>query len=339
MPRSSFGGSQDLSPVFASFYFQYADRLETNALRLSRDAEEAQAPADNDMIDRWQQGELSDEEFLAYAAERVAATGDDPERNAYWKRVQRDTEKSILTEQVSDTAEDLVNQIEAGTKTWADLLAYYKEAQKSLRPNDPLFKDLEKQIEQVNDRIRDNQIAAGFERVQYEFEANQLSGKDAGAQLRQMAEVYRVNDPAKYYQILQQALSLEKFAGFYSAGSGSGAGSGRGSSAKPLNQLIDVLQGMEDRIGSLSEQFEDGVRVGAITVENEDGTLSTEEVLLRNEDGTPSSSMESLDGQMLETLDRLEQVYIQKGDRSAAGETANRRMQYVTDHVQPRDRK
>jgi len=333
MPRSSFGGSQDLSSVFASFYAQYADRLESNTLQASRRAEEEQAATDNDTIDRWQQGEMTDEEFLAYVAERVAATAEDPTRNVYWKRVQRDTEKSILTEEVSDTAEDLVNQIEAGTKTWADLLAFYQNAQKSLRPSDPLYEDLQKQIEQVNDRIRDNQIAGEFERVQYQFEGNQISGKAAGAQLRSMAEQYRVNDPARYYQILQQALSLERYAGFYAGGSGSG----RGSSAAPLNQLIDSLQGMEAQIGSLSEQYEDGVKVGAITVENADGTLSTEEVLLTNPDGTPSAGMRSLDSQMLETLGQLQQAYIEKGDRSAAGQVSNRLGDYITDHIQPRN--
>ncbi|MGH8542836.1 MAG: hypothetical protein ACREX3_04175 [Gammaproteobacteria bacterium] len=153
MGRIAFGGSQDLSGLFAQLYNQYEDRLTTLAERSARRADEAQAATDADTIDRWQQGELTDEEFLEYARQRVEESGDDPEENTYWKKVLRDAEKSILSEQITDTAEDIIDKIQAGTATWSDLRNYYLRERKKLRPSDPLYDQISDQIEQVDDRV------------------------------------------------------------------------------------------------------------------------------------------------------------------------------------------
>lgn len=336
MGRASFGGSQDLSQLFAALWGQYEDRLESLAERAADRATSEQTAKDNDTIDKWQQGELTDEEFLAYVAERLVAEADDPERLTYWKRIQRDAEKSILQEEISDTAEDIIDDINAGKRTYGDLLNFYKAQQKKLRPSDPLYKELADQIEQVDDRILQNQVEGALSGVDYRFRSGAINGRAAGSQLRALAERYRVNDPQRYYQLLSQALEYEQYGGFFSAGGSGGSGSGGGSSTS-LNGTIDALQGIEDRLMSLSEQFEAGETLGSITFEDASGGLTTQEVLLRDPDSTASRQMRGVDDEMLNVLDELEAAYIEKGDRSAAGEVANRRQQYITDKIQPRN--
>lgn len=337
MGRVSFGGSQDLSQLFAALYGQYEQRLTDLAERAARRAEEEQAAADSDAIDRWQQGEMSDDEFLAYAAQRIEETGEDePGQNAYWKRVLRDAEKSIKAEQISDTAEDILDRIEAGKATWDDLKRFYTRQRRGLRPNDPLYEQLSDQIEEIDDRIAQNRTEGAFARVDYLFRSGSITGSQAGAQLRALAQQYKQNDPARYWQLLAQAADLERYGGTYGSG-GSGGSGGSSARSANLDSLIDAYEGQKYRIDSVSKQFESGATTGTFTYENANGKVVTEEVLLRNPDGTPSAAMEALDDAQLATFDRLIRAYDRKGDRSQRDLRIQDKADYITLHIQPRN--
>lgn len=341
MARASFGGAQDLSVAFASFYREYQDRLDTLARRAENRALEEQAAADSDAIDRWQSGEMSDARFLAYAERRAGESqGDEPEMESYWKKVLRDARKSILTEEINDGAEDLLDRIEEGKASWNDLLRYYQRYQRDLKRNDPLYKDIADQIEQVQDRVRDNQIEGAFARIQYQFEAGRISGSAAAAQIRALAQRYKQNDPARYYQLMQQALELQRYGGVYGSGGGGGGGGGGSSSSgggsAGLDDQIDQLKVREDQLLALSYQANEGERVGEVTVIDRQGRVRTEEVLLANPDGTPSAQMEQLDAAMLDTYDRLIAGLIRDGS-TEAGTKIKAKSDYILNHIQPRN--
>jgi len=342
MGTSRFGGAADFSQVFAALYSNYTRELEDRARAALAKERDERRNRDQDTIDRWEKGEITDEEFLAYANERIADSDarSDEDEATYWRKALRSAEKSILADDISETAEDIVDRIESGTGTWEELADHYRTQMRNLRPNDPLYKQLDDEVNKVEDRIRDNATAGELERIEYDVKRGALSGPEAAAQIRAIAERYKTSDPERYYQLLSGALDFEQYSasgGGGGGGSTGGGGGGGGGSTASLSSTIDALDGWSDRLESLSEQFEDGVIVGQITVENEDGSISTEEVLLRNPDGTPSTQMQAVDQEFLSTVDQLEAAYIEKGDRSAAGAQANRRMQFVTDHIQPRN--
>ena len=340
MGRASFGGAQDLSAAFAAFYRDYEDQLATLARRAENRTQEEQAAADSDAIDRWQQGEMNDAQFLRYAERRIEESkGEEPEDLAYWKKVLRDARKSILTEQISDGAEDLIDKINAGKATWGDLLSFYTHNMRGLSQNDPLRKSIEDQMEQVRDRIAENKVQGRFAEIGYLFESGKMSGSAAGAAIRKLAQRYKVNDPARYYQMLQQALQLEHVGGSGGGGGGGGGGgssSGGGGSAAGFDDVLDQLKVREDQIMALSEQANDGVNVGEVVTYDRRGRVHTEEVPLLNRDGSPSPQMRQLDEAMIDNYNRMIHLLIKEGS-TEAGTKIKALEYYITDHVQPRN--
>jgi hypothetical protein len=340
--RASFGGAQDQSIAFATYYRDYEDRLQTLANRAEGRAIEEQNAADSDAIDRWQSGEMSDAQFLAYAEKRrQQSAGEDPEAESYWKKVLRDARKKVLAEEVNDGAEDLIDKINVGKASWDDLLSFYRDHLTGLGKNDPLRKDIGDQMEQVRDRIAQNEVEGRFSQIQYNFQAGKINGSTAAAQIRALAQRYKQNDPARYYQMLGQALDLARYGGFAGSGGGgrggsggSGGGGGRGSASSA--DLEDVLKIREDQFTALSNQFEDGAKVGEITVTDGRGRVHTQEVLLANPDGTPSDQMRQIDSMMLDNYDRLISVLTRQGS-SEAGTKIKAKSDFITDHIQPRN--
>lgn len=335
--RASFGGASDLSQQLAFFYSQYQDRLTELTNRASNRAQDEEAATDQDKINAWQSGDISDKEIIAYLQGRIADGTNDPKVTTQLKDALRNVQDSISQQTISDTAQSIIDGIENGTKTWNDLRNFYTAQRKKYRPNDPIYQQITDQINQVNDRIRDNDISGGIERATYLFQNHQMTGKQAGAAIRNLAARYKNEDPAKYYQLLQQATQLEQYGNsYYSSGSGgsggrggSGGSGGSSGGAKNINSLIDQYQAMRNALLSQSQQFEDGRTVGT----DSDGNT----YLLANPDGTPSQQMEAIDQQALDTFDLLTEAYRSKGDYSAAESTAAAKQNYISDHIQPRN--
>jgi len=326
MARFSFGGAADLSGIFADMY-----RIGDAQAARERNAE------DQNVINQWETGEISDEEFYAYAEQRIADSSGDPEERSQWEQVLRNARQTNEGEAIEDTAEDIMDGIEAGTKSWDDLLNYYKAQRKKLKPSDPLYRELSAQIDQVEDRKRDNEVAATYGSIDYRFRSGQISGAQAGKEMRALAERYKQNDPQKYYELLGQALDLERppAVGGSGGGGGRGGSGGSGGSGTGLKDTIDELKGFEDRLLSLARQARDGQRIGSITVPGEDGVPVTETLALLNKDGSVTGTLRSLHEQTLLVYDELETALIADGKDGEAGSIAARRATFITDYVQP----
>jgi len=328
MARFSFGGAQDLSGIFADMY-----RIGDAQAARERAAE------DDNVINQWETGELSDEEFYAYAESRIDGASD-PEERSQWEQILRDARQGNEGEVIEDTAEEIMDGIEAGTRSWDDLLAYYTAERRKLRPSDPLYRELSAQIDQVEDRKRDNEVASTYGSIEYRFRSGQISGAQAGAEMRALAERYKANDPQKYYELLGQALDLER--PIETGGGGSGGGgsrsSGSGGANDSLEDTINDLEGFESRLLALSKQALEGQRVGSVTLPGADGVPVTETFTLLNKDGSVTGDLRAIHEQTLMLYDELEQAQLSLGTgagRDAAGETAERRSAYITDYVQP----
>jgi hypothetical protein len=296
MGRASWGAAQDLSGTFSFLYNQSIAEAKDLALRAERRAKEAQAAADQDAINKWRDGAMSDEEFRAYASQRATATagGSDPDLAEYWANTLRDFESSILAETISLETERIQDEIAEGRATWDDLKNYLESQAATLPAGSPLGDQLRQQIGEVNDRVRDSRIGGEFAKIEYLFRSDQITGQDAAQQMRALADKYYKNtDPDQYYQILQAALQFDEYgSSLYSTGlsrsSGGGGGGGGGSALTDDEQLkwqIDNMEGTDKIFQNLVLQAKNQQATGSFTYVDENGVTRIEEIPLRDETG------------------------------------------------------
>ena len=89
MGRADWGGGGDLSGLFVSLREDWANRVQASVNRdISRSAEQ-RAADDADAYDQWNNGLMSDEEWLAYIQGRVEATAGDPKEHEQWVETYR----------------------------------------------------------------------------------------------------------------------------------------------------------------------------------------------------------------------------------------------------------
>jgi hypothetical protein len=360
--RASFGGGQDLSGLMASYYNQYESHLESLANQADTRARQDQAAQDNDKIDQWQSGELSDAEFLAYAKTRAADPNNDPSDTTQWNKAIRNVQAAIKQTYISTKSQEIMDGIQKGTRTYTDLLKFYQLQQKGLKTSDPLYVTLNKSIEDTKTQIDTNYIQGGMERVQYQFQAKQLTGRQAGSQLRALAARYKTNDPAKYYQILESALQMEQYGnGFYrtsSSGGGSSSGSGGGSTGSGAEAAVKGHINNEEATRKLyeavSDQFNDGETVASVNVVDANGKVVSRDVTVRDASGNPSSAMTAIDHAYLDSIDAEQRSLVQlqnaptryykngnpipRADQSTKiAELSKKRADWITGQIQPRN--
>lgn len=233
---------------------------------------------------------------------------------------------------LSDAAEAMVKQINAGKKTYGDLKALLQDSLKNTRPNSDLRKSIEKQIGDIDETLRTNKLEGSFEKLQFEYDAGKISGGTYAHKLRQMAGQFKDNDPKRYYQILEAAVALEKQGaagggsggsgggGGRRGGSGGGSGGGGGRSKKSINASIDLLQAKRNNLQSLVEQFESGASRGV--------DPGTGQVVVFN-DGV----VHDIDTKLVRIFDQLSAAYTEKGDKSAAANTQKSKSYFLTQHA------
>jgi len=306
MGRASFGGAGDYSQLFASLYTQNTSNLERLASAAESRNKEAQAATDNDMFDKWQQGEIGDDEIQAYIAKRVGETQTDPKEHAVWKKAQREYADRIAddsaelafknggsisdiisyyggrlsgvnkdspayremserlqglkdqqsSEAINTGSEQLMDEIDRGTKSYADLVNFYKTKLAGVPASSPLRSQLESALNQAQDKVHEQKVQTDFNKLQYQFDAGKISGKTYGNGLRSLAKQFEVSDPARYYQILSAATKADK----QSSGGGGGGGGRSGSSKTSINTTIDAFQGTKNQLEAMIDAYERGAK-------------------------------------------------------------------------------
>lgn len=321
MARASFGGAADYSQYFQQLYNDYAQRLEANANEAIRNAEEEQAALDEDAANRWQAGEMSDAEWIAYVKRRLAETRDDEEMQTYWKDALRDSEDTITQKRIEKGVRDLQNKIDEGKATYKDLRAYLIRERARVKEGSPIYDQLSESIDQVGDTIRDQAAEGEIARAGYLFQSGQISGSAAAAMVRKAAERYKNSDPARYWNLMSQSYDLT------TAGASGGYGGGGGGGAS-LSNAIDLLEYEADAIDYLNDQFKNGKKIGTLP----DGS----EVVLGDESGNPAEVWSQIDDRMVEVLQAQYEAKVENGDRDAV-EALQRLEKYVETTVQPRN--
>jgi cell fate (sporulation/competence/biofilm development) regulator YlbF (YheA/YmcA/DUF963 family) len=211
---------------------------------------------------------------------------------------------------ITDGSQRIQDQINAGTASYSDLLRFYRDHLSALRPSSALYKQVTSEIEKVTETLRVNTLNGEFEKLQYQYETKKLTGKAYAAQLRTMAEQFKVNDPQKYYQILEAANKLSASPGLYGGSGGSGGGGTSRANA------IDLMQAQTQNLYQLIDQFDSGQSTGT----DRAGTAIT---------FTPEM-VKAIDQQIVDSLNATGAAYDAKGDHSAAAHAYLQASQYVT---------
>lgn len=142
MPRrETFGGSSNWADVFAQLAREDLARAQAATRQAVAQAEEDQAAKDAEVYSQWKNGEISDEEWLAYLSGRVADTAGDPEENSKWKDALREhtgaiedskaetnySMKTISIGQLMQHYKNRMAQVEKNSPAWRELAARYAE--------------------------------------------------------------------------------------------------------------------------------------------------------------------------------------------------------------------
>lgn len=288
MAKFSFGNAADYSTLFGNLYSSTIAKQQAQSVA-------DQNAMDSDMYSQWQQGMISDSDWLNYIGQRVQATASDTtstgvKNHEHWVTMQREYTNSIADNQakanyqaggsindyiaylqgrmtglnpnnqeyrnvanelmsmqdtraqsdLSTGAQSIIDDIQAGKKSYKDLLKFYQQGLSTVRSgNTTLYKDVQSKIEQTENQIKSDTVSAAFGKLQYQYDGGQLTGSQVAAQLRSLANTYYKNDPTKYYATLDQAIKMDKVGSAY-IGAKKGSGRGSGSLSGGTKSAIDA---------------------------------------------------------------------------------------------------
>lgn len=146
MAKAGFGGGGDYSGVFAGLY------------SANRDSQRAQQDAsDQDAADKWNNGLMSDDEWLSYIKTRIDAEASSPKRQEHWVTYLR--KYSVV---IAD------NQAEFAYKnggTINQLVAYYEGRLGHLDKNSTEYRDLQLRVNDLYDTRASNSIQDGAKSI------------------------------------------------------------------------------------------------------------------------------------------------------------------------------
>lgn len=160
MSRAGFGGSGDYGSFFGSLY---------NYQKSQSDAE--QAAADQDAMSKWQNGLMSDQEWLDYIRGRVDAYAGDPKKQQTWVTYLRKYGNDIS----DNTAETAYKD---GSTTINDLIAHYQDRLKGLSGQSDESRQLQLRINDLMDQRASDDIQTGAQKLMDQINAGKASYND-----------------------------------------------------------------------------------------------------------------------------------------------------------------
>lgn len=259
-------------------------------------------------------------ELIAYYETKLAGVEKDTPK--YREIIGRlnDLKDQRAADDVNSGLEQIMDRLEQGKAAWADVAKFYRQQLAKLRPGSPMREQLERALDDAEDKVREQKVQADFNKLDYEFQAGKISGKTYGARLRRLAEQFKTSDPARYFEILTAAAKIER-GNPGLVGTGGRGGGGRGGSKKAINATIDALQGTRNSIEAVLDAYEKGART---YVDASGKTVQLTPDLIKN-----------LDRQWLDNSESLEAAYRRKGDLSAAANVVEQRSNFIVLHAQP----
>ena len=222
MALVSFGGGGDPSGLFASLNRQHLQDIEALAERASNRAAERSDAEDRDMFDKWQNGLIDDDAWLAYISERVEETAGDPKEHQQWIETQREYETSIADNKMEFAYEN-------GQATINQVIDYYRDRLTDMDKDSQAFRELTGRLNQYVDKRNGDDIQAGAQDITDRIVMGKATIADLIKFYQGRLSGLRKNS-SLYEQIQNEIRDLEsrQIEQQYSGAGGSGGGGGGG---------------------------------------------------------------------------------------------------------------
>lgn len=166
MGSARFGGQIDASGVLQDIYNSEIAAREALAQAGERRASEEQNALDRDAQDRWQRGQMSDDDWLAYIEHRVDLAKGFPEEVSEWRKIYRDTSEAIAVNQAEFAFQNggSINQ----------LIAFYQKRMKGMNRSSSAAQETLQRLNQLQDQRLSDEIARGMDSIQDRVESGEL---------------------------------------------------------------------------------------------------------------------------------------------------------------------
>ncbi len=224
MPNISFGQNSDPSALFGQLNRYYLEDQEALLRRAADREKERQDAEDKDTFDKWKNGLISDDDWLAYIARRVEESKGDEKENQAWVELQREYTVAIA----DDKAEF---QYANGEISINQLIAYYEGRRKGLNKDSQEWREVTLKINEYVDKAAAADITAGAQDIADRIAVGAASLGDLKAYYEGKLKGLRKNSPL-YEQISAEIRDLQSQlvtgGGGYRTSGGGGGGGGNG---------------------------------------------------------------------------------------------------------------
>jgi len=218
MANVSFGGGSDPSSIFAGLNRQYLQDIEVLARNAERRADEITDAADADMFDKWKNGLLDDDAWLAYIDSRVAETSGDKKEHQKWIEAQREYRTAISDSQAEAS-------FEAGESTIHETIAYYRKRLSGLEEDSDAYRKTQGRLYEYVDKAASDDIYYAAQDIADGIALGTSSVGDMINFYKGKLSGLRPNSTL-YDQIRKEIRSLQSRQNTVGGGSGGGGGGG-----------------------------------------------------------------------------------------------------------------
>lgn len=189
MVRQGFGQGSDYSGLFASLWNEDQSNRERLARDLERRNDERQSAKDSEVFSKFDHGDLSGAELLAYIRQRVSDTAHDPQENAKWKDALRDYTESIADQAAEDAY--------AAGGSIHQLIAYYQNKQGSAAKGSPEYSQTQKRLYELIDQAASDDMVMGAQRIVDKIARGEASLQDLADFYKRQMRSLRPNSPLR----------------------------------------------------------------------------------------------------------------------------------------------
>lgn len=222
MARASWGStSGDLSGLFATLQNDWQNRVQASVNRDMARSAEQQAANDADAYDKWTNGKMSDEEWLAYIQSRVDATAGDPKQHEQWMETLRKHQTAIEDARAESAYTN-------GTMSIDQLIAHYSDRMKGVEKNSPEYRTQEARYYDLVDKRDSDLIDTQSSAILARINRGQAGYKELLAYYQSALSKTRASSPL-YSQLQKNIQSIKDIVDGVTGRSGTkGSGGGGG---------------------------------------------------------------------------------------------------------------
>jgi hypothetical protein len=218
MPIRDWGGGRELSGVFEGLADQFLSTVEAAKNRQIRQSKEDQAAEDAETYDKWVNGDLSDEAWLAYIQKRIQESSGDKQELQQWTEAFNKHSRAIEDGQIEAA-------YQAGDISIHDLIAHYNTRMTDSEINSPEHRELQDRyfnlVDQRDADYIDQQSMVIVDRI----ERGQSSYAELLSFYEGMLGQVRSSSPLRS-QIQRQIINIRQVVDGVTGGRGGSGGSG-----------------------------------------------------------------------------------------------------------------